>query len=219
MSNKIELCKDAEALANIAFIGQTLGPFYLNDPVQDDIDDLFGAIAALDIKEAAVAWPFVAEALVEPSLALMQQGLEKGHTDDGLLWEYRRLFVGPLAKPAPPWGSVYTDHEGVIFGETAMALRRWMIEQAIERPDDVDMPDDHIGLMLLLMAWLAENNPEVLEEFLKGHFLTWSTHFLKQLIDATEQPFYRGLASLTRFSLEGIQAYAGIDVVYPRFYR
>ena len=40
-----------------------------------------------------------------------------------------------------------------------------------------------------------------------------------QLIEAAGQPFYEGLARLTKASLEGIQAKLGLDVVYPRFYR
>lgn len=32
-------------------------------------------------------------------------------------------------------------------------------------------------------------------------------------------PFYHGLASLARLSLEGIQETLQIEVVYPRYYR
>ena len=67
--------------------------------------------------------------------------------------EYRRLFVGPAPKPAPPWGSVYTDRECVVFGESTLALRAWMRAQGIARLVDDKTPEDHIGLMLVLMAW------------------------------------------------------------------
>ena len=76
-----------------------------------------------------------------------------------------------------------------------------------------------MGLMLVLMAWIARNQPQDLGEFLRLHLLTWSSHFLYQLIEAAGQPFYEGLARLTKASLEGIQAKLGLDVVYPRFYR
>ena len=50
------------------------------------------------------------------------------------MWEYRRLFVGPGHLPAPPWGSVYTDRECVIFGEaTLIGIQR-------ERGLVVDVP-------------------------------------------------------------------------------
>ena len=56
----------------------------------------------------------------------MREGLVAGADNEELVWEYRRLFVGPGHLPAPPWGSVYTDHECVIFGEATLALRAWM---------------------------------------------------------------------------------------------
>ena len=43
-------------------------------------------------------------------------------------------------------------------------------------------PEDHIGLMLALMSYLARNQPDDLDEFLQIHLLTWSSHFLDQLI-------------------------------------
>ena len=73
--------------------------------------------------------------------------------------------------------------------------------------------------MLLLMAWIAGHKPELLEEYLRDHLLTWSSHMLEELEGAAQHPFYRGLAQLTRESLEGIATEMGIQVEYPRFYR
>ena len=126
--------------------------------------------------------------------------------------------MGPGRKPAPPWGSVYTDRECVVFGASTLALRAWMREHGIERLSDAADPEDHIGYVLLLMAWVAKHRPELLVEFLGEHVLTWSSHFLEQF-EAAEHAFYRGLASLTRSTLEGIGEELSIEVVYPRFYR
>ena len=164
-------------------------------------------------------WPFVDEAEARCDLDLMRSGLAEGIDADGLVWEYRRLFIGPAPKPAPPWGSVYTDRECVVFGATTLELRAWMRSHGIARQADDKTPEDHMGLMLVLMAWIARNQPQDLGEFLRLHLLTWSSHFLDQLIEAAGQPFYEGLARLTKASLEGIQAELGLDVVYPRFYR
>ena len=49
--------------------------------------------------------------------------------------------------------------------------------------------------------------------------LTWSSHFLEQLADVAEQPFYEGLALLAKESLEGLQSELEIEVEYPRYYR
>ena len=209
----------SDVLEGIAFVGETLGPFFLQDPKTGEAGAAFQALAALDVDAAAAEWPFAGEAEARACLALMKEGLAHGIEDDDLVWEYRRLFVGPAPKPAPPWGSVYTDRECVVFGESTLALRAWMRAQGIERLVDDKTPEDHIGLMLVLMAWIARNQPADLDDYLRLHLLPWSSHFLDELAEAAKQPFYEGLARLAKASLEGIQSERALDVAYPRFYR
>lgn len=208
-----------DVLEGIAFVGETLGPFFLQDPKTGEAGAAFQALAALDVDAAAAEWPFADEAEARACLALMKEGLAHGIDDDDLVWEYRRLFVGPAPKPAPPWGSVYTDRECVVFGESTLALRAWMRAQGIARLVDDKTPEDHIGLMLVLMAWIARNQPADLDDYLRLHLLPWSSHFLDELAEAAKQPFYEGLARLAKASLEGIQSERALDVAYPRFYR
>ena len=209
----------SDVLEGIAFVGETLGPFFLQDPKTCEAGAAFQALAALDVDAAAAEWPFAGEAEARACLALMKEGLAHGIEDDDLVWEYRRLFVGPAPKPAPPWGSVYTDRECVVFGESTLALRAWMRAQGIARLVDDKTPEDHIGLMLVLMAWIARNQPADLDDYLRLHLLPWSSHFLDELAEAAKQPFYEGLARLAKASLEGIQSERALDVAYPRFYR
>ena len=209
----------SDVLEGIAFVGETLGPFFLQDPKTGEAGAAFQALAALDVDAAAAEWPFAGEAEARACLALMKEGLAHGIEDDDLVWEYRRLFVGPAPKPAPPWGSVYTDRECVVFGESTLALRAWMRAQGIARLVDDKTPEDHIGLMLVLMAWIARNQPADLDDYLRLHLLPWSSHFLDELAEAAKQPFDEGLARLAKASLEGIQSERALDVAYPRFYR
>ena len=125
----------------------------------------------------------------------------------------------PGQKAAPPWGSVYTDRECVVFGEATLALRQWMRESGIARPGDGSEPEDHIGLMLLLMAWIARHRPELLDDYLTDHLLTWAPHFLGIVGEQTHHPFFGGLASLSAASLAGVQQALGLSVDTPRFYR
>lgn len=205
-------------LDGIAFVGEALAPFFLQDPRTGDAAPAFRAFAELDSQAAAAEWPFVVEGDARRMLSGMVDGLSRG-CDDDLVWEYRRLFVGPAPKPAPPWGSVYTDRECVVFGESTLALRAWMRAQGIARLVDDKTPEDHIGLMLVLMAWIARNQPADLDDYLRLHLLPWSPHFLDELAEAAKQPFYEGLARLAKASLEGIQSERALDVAYPRFYR
>lgn len=215
--NKIEM--DEIVLDEVAFVGETLGPFFLEDPKAGKATSAFEAITTLNIEEAAQEWPFVAQQQAHEALSLMQNGLRNGIEADELVWEYRRLFVGPATKAAPAWGSVYTDREGVVFGQSTLELRRFMRTYGIERLQDEKNPEDHIGLMLQLMAWIAREKPECLEEYLRLHLLTWASHFLEKLEEVSEEDFYRGLARLTKESFEGIKQELEIEVTYPRFYR
>ena len=215
-----ELLNDSAVREAVIFVGQTLGPLFLDDPRHEEqVVPAIKAFAALDVDAAAEEWPFVDADDARGALALMKEGAQAGAQSDEVGWEYRRLFVGPAPKPAPPWGSVYTDRECVVFGGTCLELRQWMREVGIERLGDEKDPEDHIGLMLLLVAWIAEHRPEVLEDCLRLHVLPWSSHLLEELEDAAEQPLYKGVARLARMSLEGMQEAFGIEVAYPRFYR
>ncbi len=202
----------------IAFVGHTLSPLFLNDPSRGKVDALIAAMGELDLPTAAAEWPFCDERAAFDALSALKEGAREG-ASESLVREYRRLFVGPGAKPCPPWGSVYTDSECVIFGESTLALRFWMRAHGIERLGDEATPEDHIGLMLELMAWMSEEKPELLGEYLREHLLTWSSHFLGQLESAAVHPFYRGLASIAKLSLEGIQEELGLEVNYPRYFR
>ncbi|WP_251177875.1 Tat proofreading chaperone DmsD [Adlercreutzia agrestimuris] len=217
-----------ELSARISLVGDVLAPFFLQDPRTGDAQACFDALATLDVQTASLEWPFVEAAEARADLGAMQASLRKKDTavsadaaviSDEMMWEYRRLFIGPGKKPAPPWGSVYTDHECVVFGESTLALRAWMRAHGIERMSDERTPEDHIGLMLALLSLLAAQRPDLVEVYLQDHLLTWSSHYLEELEQAAEHPFYSSLAHLCRLSLEGMQDELGIEVTYPKYYR
>ena len=123
----------------------------------------------------------------EKLTALIKQGLKQDLTE-----QYQNLFIGPNELQAPPWGSVYLDPECVIFGHSLLALRDFLKRHQIAFQSQQDEPEDHIGLMLMLAAYLAENRPNLLAEFLSQHLLTWAPHFLSQLANVENHPFYQG---------------------------
>ncbi|OOF60155.1 Tat proofreading chaperone DmsD [Rodentibacter myodis] len=150
----------------------------------------------------------------EKMTALIEQGLNQDLGE-----QYQRLFIGPNALPTPPWGSVYLDPESVIFGNSLLALRDFLHRHQIAFQSQQDEPEDHIGLMLLLAAYLAENRPHLVVEFLREHFLTWALHFLTLLTEVENAPFYQGLAILTEQVLEYWKSTLHIDVPKMKFYR
>lgn len=208
---------DDEVLGGIAFVGETLGPLFAEDPLTGDAGELYDALAALDVRAVAQAWPFCDPSQVECELQALMQGADADRRE--LADEYRRLFVGPGPKAAPPWGSVYTDHDRVMFGATALELHDWLSEHGISVAAHDNMPDDSIGRMLKLMAWIARSRPELVREYLGRHLLTWAPHFLQLMERQAHHPAFSALARLTVLSLQGIQDTLDLDVTEPRFYR
>ena len=225
---------DEKTLKGIAFVGRTLGPLFRYDPLLDreKLEALYVALARSNPTALCEEWPFVApdEALepitnmvrgakrFEDELAVDNESL--GAATSSLADEYRRLFVGPAKKAAAPWGSVYTDRDQVVFGLSTLELREWLRKNGIEvRRGESEEPEDHIGTMLELMAWLADNRPELLGDYLQHHLLTWAPHFLALMQNAAADAFFTGLAALTRSTLLGIQDALSLDVIEPRFYR
>ena len=210
--------EDRNNLSAISFVGRTLSPFFLYDPKLDAsvMDAAYDALADIDPVEAAEAWPFADRAVAQQALELM--GSHLSHQD--LTTEYRRLFVGPGPKAAPPWGSVYTDRDQVFFGESTLDLRDWLRRHSIEvQKGRSDEPEDHIGLMLELMAWISDNRSELLDEYLSEHLLPWAPHMLEEMADNAQYPFFKGLADLTRSTLLGIQDCRELAVEIPHYYR
>ena len=154
------------------------------------------------------------EKACEKITALINQGLTQDLTE-----QYQNLFIGPNELVAPPWGSVYLDPECVIFGNSLLALRDFLKRHQIAFQAQQDEPEDHIGLMLMLAAYLAETRPHLLVEFLSQHLLIWAPHFLTKLANVENHPFYQGLAQLTLITLDDWKQKLSLSVPDVRFYR
>ena len=208
-----------EVLTGLEFVGVTLAPFFMEDPKLGNASAMFEAISVIDPEVAAQDWPFVVDFdTAFDCLTSMKRGASE-YDKEHFIWEYRRLFVGPAARPVPPWGSVYMDRDCVVFGITEIELERWLRKNDIKRQTNDKVPEDHIGLMFAQMAYIARYRPELLREYLEQHLLTWSHHFFNQLQRATDHPFYQKLAVLADASLEGFKEQTGLSIEYPRYYR
>lgn len=203
---------------SICMIGNVFGALFQFEPYSDGNRDLYALLGDLDAEEAASSWPFASGEEARTALERMQKAIRESASDE-LLWEYRRLFVGPAPKAAPPWGSVYLDKDQVIFGTSTLDLRGWMRENGIAMQGADREPEDHIGRMLFLMSWLAENRPELLGAFLQEHFLTWAPHFLEVVVRESESDFFQALAQLCAASLQGIEGQLELEVPAVRYYR
>ncbi|MDD7369585.1 MAG: molecular chaperone TorD family protein [Berryella intestinalis] len=207
---------DEGALAGVSFVSDSLAPFFIFEPGSAEVGALFDAFAGLDADAAADEWPFVAREDALGALVAMREGAADRF---GLCDEFARLFVGPQAKVAPQWGSVYTDRDGALFGRTTSELRAWLRERDAVVAIEPNMPEDHFGRMLAALSRLAADRPERLSEFMGQHLLPWSPRFLDRLEEGATSGFFKGLARITRLSLEGIGRELRIEARAVRTYR
>ena len=196
----------------ISLYGRLLGSSYYYEPSDSRIASVLEFFRQPNwIQE----WEIPLEEKTNEKLtALIKQGLTQDLTE-----QYQNLFIGPNELLAPPWGSVYLDPECVIFGNSLLALRDFLKNHQIAFQSKQDEPEDHIGLMLMLAAYLAENRPHLLVEFLSQHLLTWAPHFLTQLANVENHPFYQGLAQLTLIVLDDWKHKLNLSVPKVHFYR
>jgi len=210
---------DGDFLTGVATCGNLLGVLFLERPNTEDCGTAARALVSSPMEDV---WPFGAPEALSAAGRLIVSGWQEAQTVAGmeaLVREYNRLFVGPALKPAPPWGSVYLDRDCVMFGGSCMELREWMRINGVVSLESGNMPEDHIGTMLMLAATLAQKRPDLLGEFLQNHLLIWAPHFLGELEAATQAAFYRGLAMLTAETFASWEDLLQLEVPVRRFYR
>lgn len=196
---------------SFAFSARVLGALFYFAPDSPQAAPLVNALAAAD---GCRDWPLAQEELV-PVSQLFGTPAEEPLTD-----AWQRLFIGPYALPAPPWGSVWLDRESVLFGDSTLAMRQWMRDNNIVFEMQQNEPEDHIGTLLLLAAWLTENQRyEARDRLLAWHLLPWSTRFLAVFVEQAGHPFYTALGRLAQLTLADWQSKLLIPVADKPLYR
>jgi len=130
-------------------------------------------------------------------------------SDNSLLVEYTRLFIGPFKTLASPYSSVYLDSNGAIFGQET----QWVIEfyntcGLVVTHSSNDLPD-HIAVELEFMHYLSSQEISEMESgnlekaealfksqeiFLDHHLKRWAPLFCNRIISETNNDYYRTLA-------------------------
>lgn len=218
------LADEAQAAAVLADEGfrealaaslSALGACFFASPKTDLGAEALAFVRSVDI---AVDWPFGDDSSRKEAARLIADGVR---LDDGeaLAAEFARLFVGPHALAAPPWGSVYMDRDKVTYGRTWLALRDFMRANGIVSLYEEREPEDQFGRLLTLCSEVARSRPGLLCELLGDHVLCWSGHYLDAFEDAACLTTYRGLAALARLTLDDVASELGIMPARRRFYR
>ncbi|MEH7250637.1 molecular chaperone TorD family protein [Neobacillus niacini] len=122
--------------------------------------------------------------------------------------EYKRLFIGPNALPAPPWESVYLGKEHLLFEEVTLEVRECYRQYGLSFIREGIEPDDHLVIELEFLSFLIQKTIEsddvvtkkkLLEHqhsFLSNHLLRWCHAFCELLSKSTSFELYQGAALL-----------------------
>lgn len=207
--------EDQQFMDNIASCSAILGTLFSKSPDAPNVLPLVERICQTDLAEE---WPLGDPKELKRAREAFSSVSPERPGD--LLREYRRQFVGPGHFPAPAWGSVYLDPDEVVFGSSTLDLQRWMSAHgiAVSSQGSGREPIDHIGKMLLLLSWIAENEPSFAEEYLERHLLPWSFRYFDLLEESCRHPFYQGLAILGRTTTDSIAHQMSINPSEKRLY-
>jgi len=182
----------------IALTGRVLGALFYYEPDSPACCDI---VAQLRSGSWVTQWPYGRD----DQLAAIAELLMQPDKNETLEEAWQRLFIGPYALPAPPWGSVYLDKENVLFGDSTLKLRHWMAQRQVDVTLAQEEPEDQFGLLMMMAAWLAEHQPADLPDLLAEHVLPFAYRYLDLLQSTAGHSFYQGVAQLAALTLTGWQ--------------
>ncbi|KAB2332811.1 molecular chaperone TorD [Bacillus mesophilum] len=126
---------------------------------------------------------------------------------------FLKLFFGPEHVMAPPWESVYRSKEGLLFGESTLAVREKLRQFGLVSEGENKEPEDHIAIELEFMKYLMTVSAEAIQDqddlklkkamlyqflLVDEHLVQWVKPFTERIIVAAESKLYRGSATLLR---------------------
>jgi len=158
-------------------------------------------------------WPMQQSEDSKEGLALIKQAMED-LSDDSIAMiqdNHMKLFIGPVSVIAPPWESVYLEHDGTIFGQSTLKVREIYRQHGLQIPNVNKEPDDHVRFeaafvnyicMQAIEALEKENFPvydhliQALRDFMNAHMNVWVPEFAKTVSDKSFSDFYKGVGLL-----------------------
>jgi putative dimethyl sulfoxide reductase chaperone len=129
-------------------------------------------------------------------------------TQQDLLVEFARLFVGPGRVPAPLYGSLYLEKSRELVGQSTLAVEAFYADEGVGVGKDLKELPDHAAIELEFSAHLLDCATNALyvgddpaaerlvarhEEFESRFLLPWITSLGERIVAAAELETYRVL--------------------------
>ncbi len=121
-----------------------------------------------------------------------------------IVQDFHRLFIGPGKKDVYPWGSVYTDEESLLFGDTTTAWENFCQIHSIQITPNTNEPTDHFALIFSAISAVLNSEQaeevriEIIKEIINKHFSPWGEQVLTSIIEKAKTGYYRGFAVLAQ---------------------
>ena len=150
------------------------------------------------------------------------------YSGEDLAVEYARLFVGPYELKAPPYGSVYLDHERRVMGDSTMEVIKIYKEAGLSTDEDFKELPDHVAVELEFIYYLIHQEVEALENseidkalslketqevFLNRFLKQWVPRFCAKMKEGTENEFYSALADCVLSFLSYLDGAKNFDLI------
>jgi len=126
--------------------------------------------------------------------------------------DYARLFVGPYALLAPPYGSVYLEGQRRVMGDSTLDVMKGYMEVGLSISEYFRDAPDHISAELEFIYYLVRKEVEAIARgaykiaadylgkqqcFVENHLGVWVAEFSARVIESAETVFYRALSIVT----------------------
>jgi TorA maturation chaperone TorD len=124
---------------------------------------------------------------------------------DGLILikeDFNRLFVGPGKKEVYPWGSIYTDKEGLLFGPSTILWEQFCKQYNINITPSSNEPSDHFALIFYAIVAVMQSEYDnefkgiIVDKILSTHFYPWGIELLSLIDMKAETDYFRGFSLL-----------------------
>ncbi|MHC4153190.1 MAG: TorD/DmsD family molecular chaperone [Planctomycetota bacterium] len=192
----------------------------------------------------ADSYKLLSECYYLPDNALMQKIADIAKTDkifaelvdcippavelESLIIDFTSLFVGPFKLLAPPYGSVYLEHNK-FMGDSTIDVGKFYEDEDL----DIVIKDapDHIAMELEFMYYLIAKQTQAANEenlqniqlyqqkqktFLYSHLARWIPEFAKNVQKYAQTEFFKKLAQLTEmFVQKDLNTCASFDTRRP----